>query len=224
MGLTRARYAKHRGVSRQAVAKAIAAGRITLLPDGTIDAARADAEWSDNTNAAMRRQAAAAEPRPRAPAAAARRDHAAANDEGGRAPPALAETSDNIQHAEDVVRDVLLRHGKTVKGQLKLNDVRLANELLRALAADLDVQKKRGDLVTKRVMERVVADAAYHVREGWMTWPSRVAPLLADELKIEQGPLQIALERQVREELRASAAALRNAGALPPEPTEAVSA
>ena len=42
MGVSRRSYAALRGVSEAAVRKAIATGRITTLPDGTIDPARAD--------------------------------------------------------------------------------------------------------------------------------------------------------------------------------------
>ena len=51
MGLSIRAYARHRGVSDAAVRKAIAAGRITSEADGTLDAARADAQWSRNTEA-----------------------------------------------------------------------------------------------------------------------------------------------------------------------------
>ena len=51
MGLSIRAYARHRGVSDAAVRKAIAAGRITPEADGTLDAARADAQWSRNTEA-----------------------------------------------------------------------------------------------------------------------------------------------------------------------------
>jgi len=44
MGLSRRAYARHRGVAENAVRKAIASGRITLEPDGTIDPVKADAE------------------------------------------------------------------------------------------------------------------------------------------------------------------------------------
>ena len=37
MGVSRRSYAAQRGVSEAAVRKAIATGRITTLPDGTID-------------------------------------------------------------------------------------------------------------------------------------------------------------------------------------------
>lgn len=42
MGIKPSEYAIHRGVSKPAVSKAIKLGRITLLPDGTIDPELAD--------------------------------------------------------------------------------------------------------------------------------------------------------------------------------------
>ena len=45
MGVSRRSYAAQRGVSEAAVRKAIATGRITTLPDGSIDPARADSAW-----------------------------------------------------------------------------------------------------------------------------------------------------------------------------------
>ena len=53
-GLSQRAYARHRGVTHRAVQKAIKAGRITTNSDGTIDAARADAQWTANTDPATR--------------------------------------------------------------------------------------------------------------------------------------------------------------------------
>ncbi|PRX27774.1 hypothetical protein SAMN05216257_1157 [Meinhardsimonia xiamenensis] len=55
MGLSRRQYARHRGVSEMAVRKAIAAGRITLEPDGTIDPDKADRQWDERTDPAKTR-------------------------------------------------------------------------------------------------------------------------------------------------------------------------
>lgn len=55
MGISRRRYAEHRGVSEKAVRKAIAAGRIRVEPDGSIDPAKADGEWARQTDPAMQR-------------------------------------------------------------------------------------------------------------------------------------------------------------------------
>ena len=49
MGVSIRAYARHRGVSDTAVRKAIATGRITLEPDGTLDIQHADAQWVRNT-------------------------------------------------------------------------------------------------------------------------------------------------------------------------------
>src|SRR5215510_4780187 len=46
VGLSRRAYARHRHVALSAVQKALQAGRISLLPDGTIDAAAADQSWN----------------------------------------------------------------------------------------------------------------------------------------------------------------------------------
>ncbi|MDD3677458.1 elements of external origin [Thauera propionica] len=60
MGVSIRAYAQHRGVSHEAVRKAIAAGRITLEPDGTIDPAKADAQWNQRTRATTANAAAQA--------------------------------------------------------------------------------------------------------------------------------------------------------------------
>src|SRR4029450_10134982 len=49
MGLSIRGYAKHHGVTHQAVRKAIAAGRIPVLADGTIDPEAADRAWTART-------------------------------------------------------------------------------------------------------------------------------------------------------------------------------
>lgn len=43
-------YARHRGVSPEAVSKAVKTGRITARPDGTIEAETADRQWEENTD------------------------------------------------------------------------------------------------------------------------------------------------------------------------------
>ena len=49
MGVSLRSYARMRGCSLTAVQKAIASKRITTLPDGTIDAERANEDWAKNT-------------------------------------------------------------------------------------------------------------------------------------------------------------------------------
>jgi len=49
MGVSLRAYARMRGCSLTAVQKAISSKRITTLPDGTIDADRANQDWAKNT-------------------------------------------------------------------------------------------------------------------------------------------------------------------------------
>jgi hypothetical protein len=49
MGISIRAYARHRGVTDTAVHKAIRAGRITPEADGTVDPAKADAQWTRNS-------------------------------------------------------------------------------------------------------------------------------------------------------------------------------
>ena len=52
MGISLRAYAKHRGVTLKAVQKAVARKRIKLESDGTVDAARADRDWTANSDVA----------------------------------------------------------------------------------------------------------------------------------------------------------------------------
>lgn len=65
MGLSIRAYAQHRGVSHTAVAKAIKAGRISKEPDGSIDPAKADAQWARNTLPSQKPNTSAAKPAPK---------------------------------------------------------------------------------------------------------------------------------------------------------------
>ena len=57
MGLSIRAYARQRGVSHVAVLKAVKQGRVTLEPDGTVDAAKADASWERSSDPARRKAA-----------------------------------------------------------------------------------------------------------------------------------------------------------------------
>ena len=59
-GLSIRGYARHRGVSHTAVQKAIQSGRISVEPDGTLDPAKAYAEWEKNTRSSKGSVASAA--------------------------------------------------------------------------------------------------------------------------------------------------------------------
>jgi hypothetical protein len=108
MALSARAYARHRGVSHTAVQKALRAGRITALPDGTINAEAADRDWNATTE--VRR---AAEQVPADPTR-------------------VGLPAGSLATAEATVRAVLVEHGARTAKALTLADVRLASEILRA--------------------------------------------------------------------------------------------
>jgi hypothetical protein len=55
MGLSIRAYARQRGVSHVAVLRAIKQGRVILEPNGTIDAAKADASWERSSDPGRRK-------------------------------------------------------------------------------------------------------------------------------------------------------------------------
>jgi hypothetical protein len=55
MGLSIRAYARQRGVSHVAVLRAVKQGRVTLEPDGTVDATKADASWERLSDPARRK-------------------------------------------------------------------------------------------------------------------------------------------------------------------------
>ena len=69
MNMSLRAYAKHRGVSPSAVVKAVSTGRIQKEADGSINAAKADAQWGQHTRQAQ--APAPAPPASRRPVAAA---------------------------------------------------------------------------------------------------------------------------------------------------------
>ena len=56
LGLSEREYAAHAGISRGAVQKARASGRLVLHADGSIDAAASDARRAQATDPAMQRR------------------------------------------------------------------------------------------------------------------------------------------------------------------------
>ena len=55
MGLSIRAYARQRGVSHVAVLRAVKQGRVALEPDGTVDAAKADASWERSSDPTCRK-------------------------------------------------------------------------------------------------------------------------------------------------------------------------
>lgn len=107
-----------------------------------------------------------------------------------------------LAEAEAGVRRVLVEAGESVRdGAITGTQAKRAHEILKARRAELEVGRLRG-LFVERVKARDTLARFFHeVRDGFLNWPARVAPLLAAELQVDATALHLALEKLLRTEL-----------------------
>lgn len=195
MGLSRRAYAAHRGVSHTAVGKAIAVGRITTLPDGTIDPEVADREWDANTDPTQQRGAHA-----RALGVATAAETRAEMPPPGTKPvPAAA-----VQAVNDTLRESGQEPDTDPVGggqEVSFLRARMANEVLKAQTAKVRLQKLKGEVVDRARAAGYVFDLARRERDAWMNWPPRVAANMAAELEVDAHRLEQVLEKYLRAHL-----------------------
>ena len=177
MGLTREAYARHRGVSRQAVYKAIKAGRISIGDDMLIDPDVADREWEASRSLrGGSRTRKAPEPYKPVPADAIR---------------AVVETTREGDAGDDAISG---DEGEPVT----LTRARIANEVLRAKRQKLAYEVERGALVDRKRVEIAVFNLARQERDAWMNFPSRESARIAASLGVSEADTFRELDRAVR--------------------------
>ena len=186
MGLSRRKYATHRGVSEKAVRKAIAAGRITVEANGTIDPAKADQQWEAQTDPAMQRGVHARRVAGNTAAATARA--------ATKPVPKSA-----LRAVDETLRDV----GATPEagGEVSFLRARMANEVLKAQTARVRLQKMKDKLVDRTSATAMVFDLARRERDAWLNWPSRVAANMAAELGVDPHMTEQVLDKYLRQHL-----------------------
>jgi hypothetical protein len=186
-GLSERHYAARVGLSRGAIQKAKEAGRLVLHADGSIDA-----EASDQRRAAM------TDPSKSRAAPAAR-----------QAPPNLKPVP---EAAVVAVGETLREEGLAAPvagGGTTYLQAKTANEVLKAQERRIRLQKLKGALVDRARAETLMFRLAREERDGWVTWPARVAALIASELvavlgegiTVEPALMQKVLEAHVRAQL-----------------------
>lgn len=166
-------YAAHAGISRGAVQKARASGRLVLHADGSIDATASDARRAQATDPSMQRgRQASLRPVPEAAVGAV----AETLREQGLPAPAAA-------------------------GSMTYLQARTANEVLKAQERKMRLQKLRGELVDRARATALVFRLARQERDAWAGWPARVAAMMAADLSIGAHAMQTVLETHVRQHL-----------------------
>lgn len=184
-GLSERKYATHAGLSRGAIQKAKAAGRLVLFADGSIDAAASDRKRATMTDPSKQRGTPKAKLKPVPDAAIS------------------------------AVGETLGEQGLSVPatgGNTTFLQAKTANEVLKAQERRLKLQKMKGELVDKTRAKALVFRLAREKRDAWINWPARAAALMAAELSsglsengqdvtLETALMQKILETHVRDQL-----------------------
>ena len=189
MGMSRRQYAAHRGVSHTAVGKAIATGRISLEPDGTIDPVKADKQWDAQTDPAKQRG-----------------PNAQAMGVATAAGTARAATKPVPRSAIEAVSETLREAGAEPDptaggGEVSFLRARMANEVIKAQTAKVKLAKMKGELVDRARTTAAVFDLARRERDAWQNWPPRVAANMAAELGVEPHKMEQVLDKYLRKHL-----------------------
>ena len=184
-GMSERGYAARVGLSRGAVQKAKDAGRLVLHDDGSIDADASDKRRAETTDPSKTRKAPAAKDQKMKPVpeAAVSAVGETLKEQGMAAPP--------------------------VGGGTTFLQAKTANEVMKAQERRLRLQKLKGELVDRARAETLMFRLARDERDGWVTWPARVAALMASELTAALGDgseeeaavMQKVLETHVRAQL-----------------------
>ena len=188
MGLSRRAYARHRGVTENAVRKAIASGRIQVEADGTIDPEKADLAWERRTDPAQQRPQSAGRA-----TSSSRPEHEPRSPAASKPVPAAA---------VEAVRETLREAGEPpVTGGMNYVTARTANEVIKAQERRLRLGKLKGELVDRAKATTTVFMLARRERDAWVQWPARVAALIAAEFGADAHLMETILDKHVRQHL-----------------------
>ena len=186
-GLSERHYAARVGLSRGAIQKAKEAGRLVLHADGSIDAEASDQRRAAMTDPSKSRATTAAQ----------------------QAPPKLKPVPEAaVVGVGETLREEGLAAPVAGGGTTYLQ-AKTANEVLKAQERRIRLQKLKGELVDRARAETLMFRLAREERDGWVTWPARVAALIASELvavlgegiTVEPALMQKVLEAHVRAQL-----------------------
>ena len=185
-GMSERQYATHAGLSRGAVQKAKVAGRLALHADGSIDAAASDERRPETTDPAKVREAPAS----------------------GRKPKLKPVPEAAVSSVGETLREQGMA-APTAGGGTTFLQARTANEVLKAQERRIRLQKLKGELVDRARAEALTFRLAREERDAWVTWPARVAALMASDLTgqlgdgvtVEPALMQKVLETHVRAQL-----------------------
>jgi hypothetical protein len=181
-GMSERDYAARVGLSRGAIQKAKAAGRLVVHADGSIDPEASDARRATTTDPSKLR----------------------ATVEGATTERASTPKLKPVPNAAlSAVGDTLRENGlpPPATGGATFLQAKTANEVLKSQERRLKLQKLKGELVDRARAEALVFRLARETRDAWVNWPARAAARSAADLGLEPAAMQKVLEAHVRAHL-----------------------
>lgn len=80
-------------------------------------------------------------------------------------------------------------------------EVKTFHERRKVEKLQIEIAKRRGELVERAAAEAMVFDLARRERDAWMAWPARVSAQMAAELGVDARTLEGVMDRHLREHL-----------------------
>lgn len=165
------------GISEAAVRKALTQGRITALPDGTLDPETAREAWAKSSDPARTK---------------VRTVRTVRTD--GAVPPI---DEDTAREAVALIKRVLMEEGGAETKGLDFDQARTAETILKARERDIRIAKLRKELVPLEDVRKHVNRAFTGYRQAVQGIPARFGAQMAAEVACDVGLLDAALNKVI---------------------------
>ncbi|MGH6864876.1 MAG: hypothetical protein ACREDO_01540 [Methyloceanibacter sp.] len=83
-----------------------------------------------------------------------------------------------------------------------LNDLRRERARVKIDQQKLELAKARGELIERKAVKKFLAERARMERDSWLAWASAVSARIAASLSVDHGKLFVAMDDEVRAQLR----------------------
>ncbi|MCQ8240532.1 hypothetical protein [Rhizosaccharibacter radicis] len=216
-GISIREFARREGCDDKLVRRAVTRGKIKQFPDGTLDPAAIGTGWrkanrtadtgadmsapggeSVRTPADMSAPPVRAAAAPNVASVGARRTTVTPPEAAlAEAAASLAATAETLGHIDgvDIIAQMLAGFWVSHAEAERLKENGLAFKHI------LAARREAGVLVEIEAAEQVLFETARAVRDAWLNWPARVAPLIAADLGLEADRMTEVLTDHVHQHL-----------------------
>jgi hypothetical protein len=202
-------FARRDGCSEKLVRRGISTGHLKTLADGKLDETLVGSAWrKGNRNADIGADKGAdsapsvrTPSKPSAPNPGGEGLHVEIERQphGGALKRTRKDDPDPDEDLEDLGDDVIAQILRGEFVNVAKAEMLKANAL--ALRQTINARREAGALVEIELAERVLFESARAIREAWLNWPLRAAPLIAAELDVPADKVVEVLTAHVHEQL-----------------------